>query len=694
MNVIKSEAKLFLKKRMTTFLVVVGGLFCFSPILSAQNTTTAAETQMWIKQHFAKGVIPPFSFVYDGRSSDTFIKSWQFNSEKLDSRNQNEEERVYTYTDKMTGLAVKCKVTCFTDFPAVEWVLNFVNTSDKNTPLIENAEVINYSFNAREKGNYVFHHAKGSNAERTDFMPIDDTLSVGNAINIVPWGGRSSDANAFPFFNLEMPGKHGVMVGIGWTGRWYANLLQKNEQSVTLKSGMEIMKLMLYPKEEIRTPKVCLLFWSGENRMVGHNQFRRFVLKHHSRMIDGKFVEYPLCSGFDYGDPSPCGEYTCMTENFAISLIERYKYFKVLPEVFWLDAGWSTGCGWDKSKGDWNSNVGNLTIEKERFPNGFKKISQAAHEAGCKFMVWFEPERVMKGTQIDIEHPEWLIKLPGDTYLFDLGNKDACKWLTQYIGDLIQNEGIDYYRQDFNMDPLPFWQANDKPDRVGISEIRHIEGLYAYWDGLLERFPNLLIDNCSSGGRRIDLETTSRSAPLWRTDYQYGEPNGYQCHTFGLNFYLPLHGAGMYKTDNFTFRSSMSAATVMNWSITGWGPESIPDIQRRIKDFKALQPYYYGDFYPLTSQVNNTGNELWLAYQLHRTEEKDGIVLAFRRDGNKDASLKVKLGGLEAKATYEVFNEDSGQIIRKNGRELMEGLELIIPEKPGSLLLKYKQVKD
>lgn len=64
------------------------------------------------------------------------------------------------------------------------------------------------------------------------------------------------------------------------------------------------------------------------------------------------------------------------------------------------------------------------------------------------------------------------------------------------------------------MDPLEYWQAADVEDRQGITEIRHIEGLYKLWDELRQEFPNLIIDNCSSGGRRIDMETISRSLPL------------------------------------------------------------------------------------------------------------------------------------------------------------------------------------
>ena len=122
--------------------------------------------------------------------------------------------------------------------------------------------------------------------------------------------------------------------------------------------------------------------------------------------------------------------------------------------------------------------------------------------------------------------------------------------MQEYIGDMIEQNGIDYYRQDFNMEPDKYWARYDEPDRIGMKEIRHIEGLYAFWDYLLERFPGLLIDNCASGGRRLDLETIKRSAPLWRSDYyHYDDPDGYQCHNFGLSFFLPFHGTGILQTD-------------------------------------------------------------------------------------------------------------------------------------------------
>jgi len=123
----------------------------------------------------------------------------------------------------------------------------------------------------------------------------------------------------------------------------------------------------------------------------------------------------------------------------------------------------------------------------------------------------------------------------------------------------------------FNMDPLPYWQAADAPNRQGMSEIRHIEGLYAFWDELLKRHPDLLIDNCASGGRRIDLETVGRSTPFWRTDGPR-DPVAHQCHTYGLLSWVPLSSTSQDREgDTYEFRSSMGSALCINWMHSGCG---------------------------------------------------------------------------------------------------------------------------
>lgn len=91
----------------------------------------------------------------------------------------------------------------------------------------------------------------------------------------------------------------------------------------------------------------------------------------------------------------------------------------------------------------------------------------------------------------------------------------------------------------------------------------------------------------------IDLETISRSSPLWQTDYQYGEPNGSQCHTYGLNFYLPLHGTGNFTISPYHFQSNMSTSMVINWDINS-KEHSQSELQKYFQEFKRLRPFYYG----------------------------------------------------------------------------------------------------
>jgi alpha-galactosidase len=256
---------------------------------------------------------------------------------------------------------------------------------------------------------------------------------------------------------------------------------------------------------------------------------------------------------------------------------------------------------------------------------------------------------------------------------------------------MIQKEGISYYRQDFNMDPMPYWNQMDAQGRKGMAEIRHIEGLYAFWDSLLVRFPDLIIDNCASGGRRLDMETTSRSSPFWRTDYAYGEPIGSQCHTYGLNFYLPLSGTGSWEVSPYHFRSAMSSNTVTVWDIEN-KKYKLSDMQKLIQEFKALRPYYYhSDYYPLTDTTNILGDDAWLAYQMNRPEQKDGLVMAFRRPKSPQDNITVQLKGLDGRSTYEVKNQDTGEIMTKTGDELSRGITLTLGEAPGSVCLLYKK---
>lgn len=656
--------------------------------------TDKYSSERWILAHFAKGQVPPFSFTFDGKESSGFIKGWKHSIRKIESTGQNTVQYEIVYRDPAGKLEVVCDATGFTDYKAVEWTLHFKNISSANSPEIKNVNALDGSFMSKVKSGATVYTAYGSDGTRRDFQNREIRLAAGETQNFSPTTKGSSDGDGFPFFNLHADGGEGVMVSIGWSGIWKSSFNCDGKGNTAVKAGMKTTDLYLYGGEEFRSPKISLMFWNGNDRMTGQNEFRQFILTHHTRMIDGKPAQAPFCGGFDWGDPSPCNEYSCLTEKLALAIAERYQMFGIMPDVMWLDAAWYRGSGLNFEGTSWYNSVGDWVPDPARFPQGLKPLSDELHSMGSKLMVWFEPERVMEGSKLAKEHPEWMLKRSArkDMFLFDLGNPEACDFLCKYIGDAMEENGIDYYRQDFNMDPVPYWTENDDPERLGMKEIRHIEGLYKFWDYILERFPQAQIDNCASGGRRLDLETTSRSLPLWRTDYNYSEPNGYQNHTYGLNAFLPLHGTGLYHSDNYNSRSSLSSAMVMNWELFTQD-ESVERMQKVIARYRKYYPLYLKDYYPLSGTGDLTGDDVCLAYQLNDAEEGHGIVIAFRRGADAPAHVSVSLKGLKAGSIYEVVNENDGTSTRMSGNDMMGGWNLSIDEAPGSVLFEYKEIR-
>ena len=164
---------IFLKYRNSFIVLLLINLFFIKASSQSVNDIpqSKVEINQWVKKHFSKGKIPPFSFIYGGKKSAGFIKQWKFTATELKHIDQQSQEATYSYEDPKSGLLVKCRLTYFDDFNAIEWVLNFINTSSKNSLMIEKVAVIDQSFDSKQTGDFTLYHAKGSNAEKTDFQP-------------------------------------------------------------------------------------------------------------------------------------------------------------------------------------------------------------------------------------------------------------------------------------------------------------------------------------------------------------------------------------------------------------------------------------------------------------------------------------------------------------------------------------------
>ena len=683
------------------FTVIVMLLSSLSALAQATPGEMQARDQ-WVAARFGGGAAAlPISFTLDGAPSATLLKTWKLEraERKLDG---NRTEITLTCTDPASGLSVRCVAVQYRDYPAIEWTPYFKNTGSAATPIIANIRALDAKFERSTPGEFVLDHSKGSPAEPSSYEPRTTLLGKKERnLQLATFGGRSSNST-MPYWKLSWGGA-GAVFAVGWPGQWSADFDSVGNNALRIRAGQELTHFKLQPGEEVRAPLIAIVFWEGD-RFRGHNLWRAWMLAHNVPRVDGKLPPTQLvaCSSHQFKEMLEATE-----ENQKL-MIDRYVAERLPIRYWWMDAGWYV------NDGTW-VNVGTWEIDRKRFPNGLRPITDHGRSKGVKSIVWFEPERVTTTSWLFKNHPEWCLEardLPakiayqGKWRLLDLGNPEAWSWLVNHIDKLITEEGIDLYRQDFNLDPLAFWRAQDAPDRQGITEIRYVSGYLAYWDELRRRHPGMLIDSCASGGRRNDIETLRRSLPLLRDDYLF-EPNSQQAHTYGISYWIPYHGNATRfisafvspvnasqgpaeKIDVNLFRSHMAPSLNACWDVRR-ADLDYDELRRLTQQFERISPYYLGDYYPLTGY--GLGKDLWMAWQFDRPDLGEGMVQVFRREESPFETARFKLHGLDAAAKYEVENLDGGKEIR-TGRELMEaGLAVTINQQPAALVFAYKRVK-
>ena len=668
-------------KRIVCCTVLTLGFLHVSALAIAPTAEEMTLAKEWTQTHLGPETKAlPFSFIYNGTPQD--IKTWKMErtSKKPD---EFRTQTTITYTDPKTALEVRCVVVEYNDFPTVEWTVYFKNTGTSDTPFLDNIRALDIGLKRYldPKGQFLLHHHRGSPANRSDYMPLETPLPMLGWARISSKGdaasGRPTDSD-WPYFNLEWNGgKEGMIVVVGWPGQWSSEWRADEGTGLRITAGQELTHFKLLPGEEIRTPLIVLQFWLGGDWTDAQNKWRRWMLAYNMPRVDDKLPTPQLTpdSSVQYG------EMVHADEEKQKMFIDRYFEEQIIPDYWWMDAGWYVNeWGWP--------NTGTWEVDRERFPNGLRAVTDYAHAKGLKTIVWFEPERVTPNTWLTKNHPDWIHGGAGGG-LLNLGNRQAWNWLVNHIDKLLTEQGIDLYRQDFNMDPLGFWRNNDPEDRQGITEIRHVQGYLAYWDELRRRHPNLRIDSCASGGRRNDLETMRRAVPLWRSDY-WNEPVGTQCITYGISLWIPYHGTGTIQVDPYVFRSNMAPSFTLCWDMRDRNLD-YDRLRRLIAQWRQVSPNYLGDYYPLTP--HSTDNDAWLVWQFNRPEIGEGVVQAFRRPGSNAYGYQFPLRGLLAEAEYELTNFDEPEKTIVTGKKLMEtGVNISIMDKPGAAVIIYKRI--
>ena len=616
----------------------------------------------------------PVSFRVGDMAYNGFGRDFTELGRTLENTDTSETTTVrFLYKD---SIEIKLICTLYPYHAAYEWTVYFTNIGNENSPAISEINGCNYTLTAANP------HLSGilgdGGYDNQANTPYDMNIS-GMELVINNETGRAT-YNRFPYFKLKWNGG-GAFFAVGWPGQWRAGFSSTGDQ-LTVTDGQVKLNTYLKPGQTIRTPLSTFVFYEGDDSNRETNLWRNFFIACNMRKIDGGNFSPATAAA----SSSTYEEMFRATDANQIAAIKKYHANGVKLGYWWMDAGWYYKTGTQSLDQNWLP-TGTWYVDESRFPSKFRDVSDYAHSVGTKTILWFEPEVVrlpvgqLGATSVK---KEWLLP-KSSTKLVNYGNPEAREWLLERVCTVLKEGNIDLYRQDYGVAyPASEWQANDPRGQAGITENLYVQGYLWFFDSLIARFPNMMIDACAAGGGRNDLETMRRAVPLHKSDSGYHDPEIKMSMNTALFSWFPYFGTYAIG-DEYGLRASFSSMPVLNYNVVASNVDW-KLIEKCVNEWEQVKEFYYSDYYLLTEW--NVSDEEWNAWEFFDPDKGAGFFQAFRPKNSGDESLNVRLHGLRPTATYRLTDTDGRIDVTVTGAELMgKGFSVRLPAYSSAVVL-------
>ena len=509
--------------------------------------------------------------------------------------------------------------------------------------------------------------------------------------------GRSSQDDMGWFALAANGAKEGVFTGIEWSGTWQVHLARENGRT-TLAGGLDGFRHDLAPAEVFQAPRRFLGFYTGDldsAANASHDFARRYLLR--PRPANFPWTQYN--TWFAY--------YTNLNEETLRQEVDLAAELGL--ETFYIDAGWYEG---SPDQGDFSFGLGTWRENRAKFPSGLAAFSDYVHSKGMKFGLWVEPERVdldAAGNEISLD---WLSPLtdlsaappPGTARSAQicLGHPAAREWIKTWLTRIIRDYQLDWLKWDNNV-----WMPCNPGGEPGDADYAHVQGLYEVLDYLRREFPNLIIEDCASGGNRMDFALMRRTDIAWLSDQT--DP-GYRVryHVAGASYPFPPEYLNSWLVESYFehladgerdpavlrawLRSRMMGAFGISTPMVGWSADLRAQVAAAVREYKEVRDVIAnGKIYRLLPQTN-------LATDLEPPAEPDAAEfyepstdtsVIFLFQGEQPWSTRRLLPkGLEPETLYQVTAPDRTISLRRQGAQLMaHGISLPYDNDRPSMIL-------
>lgn len=415
---------------------------------------------------------------------------------------------VITILTSPKGYTCKHILTHYENQPNIEIQTVFENTSESALTLeMLSSFSIGFisPFDAADSPERLYVHrirSSWSAEGRLDSRPIED-LHIERS-----WGGFSAVSERFgqvgsmpvrsyfPFVAIEDIKKQVIWgAQLACACSWQMEVYRMDDY-VNLSGGLADREFghwlkTIKPGQTFKTPKAILTCCQA-NIDICCQRLTAYQGKH---LVAKPKVEQTLPILFNEW----CASWGLPTHDNIIAIADKIKSTGIKYLV--IDAGWyrQPGTTWHRAHGDW-------VYHKEYFPYGLEATAKAIRQRGLIPGLWFEMETVGPDSQAYglTEHMlkrDGIVLTSGVRRFWDFRDPWVIEYLSEKVIGLLKRAGFGYVKIDYNE---TIGIGVDGCESLGEGLRAHIEAVQAFFKKMQNELPDLVIENCSSGGHRLE----------------------------------------------------------------------------------------------------------------------------------------------------------------------------------------------
>ncbi|KAL3443111.1 glycoside hydrolase superfamily [Aspergillus insuetus] len=402
----------------------------------------------------------------------------------------------------------------------------------------------------------------------------------------------------------------------------------------------------LGPGETFTTVPValCHVLDGYETAFAALTQYRRTIRRKHkdNQALPIIFNDYMNCL---MGDP---------TDEKILALVDPV--VRAGAEYFVID------CGWYADDAGWWDDVGEWEPSKKRFSKGLKHLLTQLKEKGLTPGLWIEPEVVGVRSVVANQLPdEAFFQRDGQRivekgrYQLDFRHPAVRERMHGIIHRLVTEFGAGYFKFDYNIEVT---QGTDvDTSSPGSGQLGHNRAYLAWVNELHDRFPDLVIENCSSGAQRMDYAMLATHALQSTSDQQ--DPDRYAAISAALPTAVTPEQGATWAYPQPEWDDETNALTVVN-SLLGrihlsgrldiLSPKQFNIIKEGMDVYREIR----ADL-PMATAFWPLGlphwHDEWLALGMAAEDGRTFYVSVWRRGGKNSVELGIeRLKGRDVKS--------------------------------------------